>query len=435
MNEFYLFPAKFGSEVADIPDQDHCAAGDSMRVAVALPIVAFALLPAGCRWLAAPHFGSPKPEPTDLPLTERQIPAPDASAISDLQPPQPPAGYYQLTADECHTLACRNSAVANLIESSVVVHPGSFANLTGRAYVDWVRVSTATHLSREARNRTAAAALTLYYRLLELELKADILQSSVNELDALVRTNEVLIQKGFKETGDTYELKRQRIELLGEQAKLRSGIQRLNAELKSFLAIDPGTKGFLLPADQVRVVPDPLDPDVAVQAGLMLRADLNLIRYLANAVDYRSVPAVRHALIGLTPVLGAVMPGGSEGGPLVPFVSSMAKAEAGAVKRQLHGLLRDREREAAKDIRTAVEEWSTARDLVAIARKKFDLGQERMTDLEKRQKVGQGVEMELRKARLALLQAEADLVSEIAKWKLADVKAREAIGLLCGECN
>jgi hypothetical protein len=401
-----------------------------MRFAVAVPVVAVGLLAAGCKWSAAPVFNSPPPQPTDLPLAERNIPAPDASAVTEPSPPPPPAGYYHLSADDCRTLACRNSAAANLIESSVVVHPGCFARLTGRDVIDWVKVTTAAHLSAEARNRTAAAALTLYYRLLEAELQSDVLKSNLEELDSLVRTNDILLAKGFKQTADVYDLKKQRIDLLGEQAKLRSGIQRLNAELKSLLAIDPGAAGFLLPADQVRVVPDPLDPEAAVAAGLIRRADLNLIRNLANVTDHRTVPAVRQVLVGVTPLLGAVMSADAEAAPLSPFVSSVAKAEAAGVRRQLGGLLKDREREAAKEIRTAVEEWGTARDLVAISRKKFELGQERVTEFEKRQKVGQGVEVELRKARLELLRAESDLVSAIAKWKIADVRAREVIGLL-----
>lgn len=404
-----------------------------MRFAVAVPIVASLLLSAGCRWLAAPEFGTPKPEPADLPLTDRQIPAPDASAVSEPQPEPPPAGYYRLTADECHALACKNSSAANLIESSVIVQPGCFANISGRAYADWVRVTAATHLSAEARTRTASAALTLYYRLLELELKSDVLKSSLDELDALVKANDILVARGFKETADAYQLKKQRIDLLGERAKLRSGIQKLNSELKSLLAIDPGSSGFLLPADQVKVVPDPIDVEQAVQAGLLRRNDLNLLRTLAGMADHRTTPAIRKVLTGLTPVLGAVASVSAEDVPLTPFVSSMAKAEAASVRRQLHNLLKDRERDAAREIRTAVEEWGTARDLVVIARKKFELGQERVTDYEKRQKVGQGVEIELRKARLELLQSESDLIGEIAKWKLADVKAREAIGLLCGD--
>jgi hypothetical protein len=401
-----------------------------MRVAAGF-VVAGTLLTAGCQWLGLPDLGTPQPTTAHLLLSPRQIPAPDATAITEVRPDPPPAGYYRLTADECYCLACRNSAAANAIENGVTVHPGCFANLTGRAYADWVRVTAAKHLSREARTRTAAAALTLYYRLLELELKSDVLKASVDELDALVKTNEILLAKGFKETADAYTLKKQRIDLTGERAKLRSGIQRLNAELKSLLAIDPGAAGFLLPADQVTVAPDPIDPDAAVQVGLKNRADLNLLRSLSGMADHRTLPAVQRVLVGVTPVLGAVTPaGGPDAVPLAPFVSAVAKAEAAGVRRQLGGLLQDREREAAKDIRTAVDEWATAKDLVAVTRQKFELGQQHVTELEKRQKVGQGVELELRKARLELLQTESDLIGEITKWKLADVKAREAMGLL-----
>ena len=53
--------------------------------------------------------------------------------------------------------------------------------------------------------------------------------------------------------------------------------------------------------------------------------------------------------------------------------------------------------------------------------------------MEKRDKLGQAVEVELRKARLEAYKLEADLIAEIVRWKLADVKAREELGLLCGE--
>jgi hypothetical protein len=116
-----------------------------------------------------------------------------------------------------------------------------------------------------------------------------------------------------------------------------------------------------------------------------------------------------------------------------PFVRSIAKAEACQLKTQLQAVLADREREATKDIRNAVDEWITARDLVAIGKAKFQLAKEQVTELEKRDKLGQAVEVELRKARLEAYKLEAELISEITRWKLADVKAREELGLLCGE--
>jgi hypothetical protein len=401
-----------------------------MRSAAATLLLGCGLLATGCRWLATPVWPN-QPLLADLPLVERIVPPPDVTAAGEPSAPLPSPGYYQLTADECRELSCRNSSAANLIESSVVVEPGCFAHLTARDSIDYLRVTAATHLSREARNRSAAAALTLYYRILELELKADVLANSVQEVDALLKSAATLEEKGFKAADDTHTLKKQRVELTGEGARLRSAIAKLNAELKSLLAIDPGTPGLILPADQVKVVPDPLDPQLAVQVGLANRADLNLLRGVANAVDVRTLAAAKRVLAGMVPILGAVSRPVETASPLSPFVDGMAKAEGCAVRKQLTNLLHDREREAAKDIRSAVDEWTTARDLVAVARQKFELDTARVDDLTKRSNIGDAVQAELGKAKLDLLKTEADLIGAVTAWKVADVKAREAMGLLC----
>jgi outer membrane protein TolC len=100
---------------------------------------------------------------------------------------------------------------------------------------------------------------------------------------------------------------------------------------------------------------------------------------------------------------------------------------------QLTSLLKDRERDAIKEITSAAGEWTSAREMVAIARKRFQLHHDHVEDLRKKDQAGMGVELEYRKARLEALSAEAELVTEIARWKRADIKAREAMGLLCGE--
>ena len=403
----------------------------------ALLIVGFlGTLLAGCRGME----WKPPMQPSmvaNLPLTERYIPAADVSALPDAPKDKPaaaPQAYYNLTAEECRALACRNSSLGNLVDATAPQYTCSGHNIASRYASDWVRVTAASYISAEARNRNAGAALSLYYRILELELKSDVLNSSIAEMDALVKANDVLAAKGFKQATDSHELRKQRIDLEAKRAMLRSGLQKLNAELKNLLAIDPGSAGFILPADQVKVVPDPLDAEYAVTLGLAIRSDLNLLRAVGNMTDHRTVPAVRQVMVGAVPGLAAVM---QTFAPLqlLPFVGTVAKAEANALKKQILGLLIDREREAAKDIRTAIEEWTTARELVSIARQRFELNQDRVSDLEKRAKVGQAVELDLRKARLELLQAESDLIGEIAKWKLADVKAREVIGLLCDECG
>ncbi len=408
--------------------------------AVFATMVALAALTAGCR---TPLPVRPPPEPVTLPPSDRQIPPPDLSAITDLPGigspnPLPPVGYHRLTAEECRSMACANSSLGNLVDAGSA--PRSEGHLPGHGAaiaIDRVRTTAGHHIAQEARNRNAGSALALYYKLLELELKSDVLASSILELDRMIVASDKLIEKGFRQTADGYELKKQRLDLEADRTRLRSGIQRLNAELKALLAIDPGLQGFILPADQVRVVPEPLDADQAVQVGLMHRSDLNLLRSLAATVDHRTLQAVRKVLVGLAPPLAAVVLATEHLLPaLVSFVSAMAKAEVATVRRQILGLLQDREREAAKEIRTAAEEWTTARELVAIARQRFELNGAQVKELETKSKVGQAVELELRKARLEQLKAESDLVGEVVKWKLADVKARETMGLLCtGACG
>jgi outer membrane protein TolC len=307
--------------------------------------------------------------------------------------------------------------------------------MSNRYASDMLRVTAANYFSAEARNKCAGSALAIYYRILELELKSDVLTSSIAELDSLIKVNDVMVQKGFKQAADTHELRKQRIELDVDRTKLRSALLKLNAELKSLLSIDPGSKGFLLPSDQVKVVPDPLDVDSAVRLAMQIRAELNLLRAVGNMVDHRTVEAVRQVLIGVAPPLAAVLHRVEYAIPeVLPFVNAVTKADVAVLRKQIYNLLLDREREIAKDVRTSIEEWVTARDLVSIARQRYDLVQERTTELEKKAKVGQAVELDLRKSRLEQLQAESDLITEIAKWKLADVKAREVIGLLCDDC-
>jgi len=405
-----------------------------MRAAFGYGLIALAVV-AGCRHAESPPVVSPRAEPLVLPNSDRALAPIDATAAPAAPPihtpPPPPANYYHLTAEECRRQACQNSTVANLLDSAVTPPTGLCADGGAKAMVATVRAVTARHLADEIRNRTAGGALTAYYKLLELELTSDVIQSTIAEVDDILANNAKLAARGLKLPAEDHELQKQRIELLATQARLRSGIQQLNGELKSVLAIDPGTAGLLLPADQVRVVPDPLDVELAVQLGMRLRPELNLLRTLANVADPRAVGAVRRALVGLAPPLAAVLSAASETLPaLTPWVRAAAKADALALRQQVLSLLADRERVAVKEVRGAADEWTTARQLSGLARSRFELAQERVTEYEKRAKAGQAVEAERRRARLDALKAEGELVSEIAKWKTADVKAREAIGLL-----
>jgi hypothetical protein len=398
-------------------------------------VLLFAAATAGCRTAGGPRPAAPAPPP-ELPTVERQLAPIDVSRLPDdpapLAPAAPPGPYHRLTAEECHRLACANSPVARLIDLAAEPpqrrHP---LDLTPRA-VDDLRAAAAAQMSREARQRTAAAALDLYYQLLEAELLSDVLAETQAEVDELVRAGEVTAEKGFKESAQFLTLRRQQVELRADRAKLQAGIRRLNTELKAQTGLD-AVPGPLLPADQIQVTPEALDPEQAVRVGLANRPDLQLIRTLIAGLDARTVDAVRQSLVGLVPPLGTITAATRVLAPgLRVLIPHLAKPDVESLRRQLRTYLADQEREAERDIRTAIDEWASERELVAVAARRVRLEADRVRELGVKRQAGAAVETDYRLARLDLLKAQADLVREAVKWKRADVKARRAMGLLCG---
>lgn len=387
---------------------------------------------AGCHGTDAPR---PASAPTELPAVERRLAPIDVSRLTTdpapAAPTAPPGPYYRLTAEECRRFACASSSAARLIDVAAETQPRRLLDGTPRE-ADDLREAAAAQASREARLRAAAAALDLYYQLLEAELLTDVLARSQAEVDELVRAGEVTIELGVPETEQFLTLRRQQVQLRADRAKLQAGIRRLNTELKALTGLDH-VPGPLLPADQIVVAPEPLDAEHAVRVGLATRPDLQLIRTLAAGLNARTVDAVRRAVAGLVPPLAAINAATRVLAPglrtLLPY---LAKPDVRALRAQLTTLYADREREAVRDVRTAVDEWASQRELVAIATRRVQLESDRVRELEVQREAGAAVETDYRLARLELFQAQADLVREAVKWKRADVKARQAMGLLCG---
>ncbi|HVK18707.1 MAG TPA: hypothetical protein VM533_17375 [Fimbriiglobus sp.] len=394
-------------------------------------VLLLAVAAVGCHGKDAPR---PAPLPTELLTVERKLAPIDVSRLStDLAPTgptAPPGPYHRLTAEECHRLACASSSAARLIDVATESQPRRLLDGTPRE-ADELREAAAVQASREARLRTAAAALELYYQLLEAELLSDVLAESQAEVDELVRAGQVAIEEGVPESEQFLTLRRQQIQLRADRAKLQAGIRRLNTELKSLTGLDH-LPGSILPADQVTVTPEPLDAEHAVRVGLATRPDLQLIRTLTAGLNARTVDAVRQAVAGLIPPLAAINTATRVLAPglrrLIPYLT---KPDVQAMRAQLTTLYADREREAVRDIRTAVDEWTSQRELVAIATRRVQLESDRVHELTVKREAGMAVEMEYRLSRLELFKAQADLIREAVKWQRADVKARQAMGLLC----
>jgi len=399
------------------------------------------ILVAGCVLLGMAGCRTPKQEgglgfaATDLEVVERKLALPDVSqAVDDTADPihAKVEQYHRLSAEEVRVLACSRAAAASLIEAMAAEPPSTFPIIKSHTSADKLRRITATNLANEARLRTAGAALDLYYRLQEAELLTDVLAQSQSEVDRLVESGKVMAERGFTESADYLKLRQQQIELRADRAKLQNGIDRLNLELKAILALDT-TSGRLLPADAIHVDAELLDADRAVQIAIAQRPDLQTIRDLANRLDQRSVDAVRQTFAGLVPPLGAVTAASKVFAPgLRLFFPALANGDVEGLRKQLRMNLADREREAAKDVRSTVGEWHLQRDLVAIARQRQALEVENVRELTVKKQKGASVEVEYRRALIAKLTADANVIREAVKWKQIDVRARREMGLLCG---
>ncbi|OWK35532.1 hypothetical protein FRUB_08095 [Fimbriiglobus ruber] len=399
-------------------------------------LVAAAVCPVsgGCKYALMNYGYGPNVGP-DLSTGPRRLAPLDLSAIPDNVPPastpSDPPSYQQLSADECRKRAARNSVLGNQI-ARAVADPVVCTNGPGQS-VRWLRNVTANHLSDEARNRTAGAALDLYYQLLEAELLSDLQTASQVEVDALVTYGEKAIAEGAEESPEFYTLRKQQIETRADRVKLRAGIGRLNRELKPLLGLDANSPP-LLPVDSLHVAPAAFDVEQAVRLGLTAREDLNALRDLIAGLDYRTLEAVRQSLDGLSPSLAVVSTASRVLAPgLRDTLSFLGRPDLDRVRNRLAGYLAEQEREVEKDIRTAAVEWESERELVALSKKQAALAVKRASEFEARKKEGAGVETDLRKARLESLKAEVDVVREAIKWQRADVKVRQAMGQLFGE--
>ena len=400
-----------------------------------------AVATAGCRATRPDASATALPGPV-LAEAARSLPAPDLSVLPAVLPPSiatpEAARYLRLSADECRRAACTHAALARGILAAADGNAAPNRFSPRQVAVDGLRRTVANDLAREARNRTAGGALELYYRLQEAELLADVLDRSLAEIDALVRAADLLAAGGFSEAPEAFTLRKAQLDLRAEQLTLRAGIRRLNTELKPLLGLADADAN-LLPADGVQVATDALDARAAVARAVAGRGDLQAIRALQTGLDKQTVDAVRQAIAGLLPPLGAITAAANTLAPglqkLLPFLE---KTDVGRVRRQLQLFQEDREREVAKEVTAAVDDYHSQRDRLTVSRRRVAVEAARVAGLTVKRDNGLPVETELRKARLDALAAEREQLKDAYAWKRADVTIRKLLGVLCdgdGDCG
>src|SRR5207244_4007886 len=97
--------------------------------------------------------------------------------------------------------------------------------------------------------------------------------------------------------------------------------------------------------------------------------------------------------------------------------------------------LKEQEYVVAQEIRQAIHTISAKTQLVALAKEKIKIAQEKLNDLEDKRRRGVASTLDVSGQRLVLGQAQAEFIQEVMAWHTARAKLRQAQGLLAVECG
>lgn len=377
----------------------------------------------------------PNPPLVQLPVTARKVVEPDISAVSAETPtPSPrPTEYRQLTATECRKLAAANAPFADDLDRHPDNDPPVCASLRPNA----VRQAEMSRLVRgygadELRNRAAGEALDEFFKLANAEGQYDLLLAADAELRKQLADALKAEKTGFK-GADISSIRRRLLDIEAQRAKLEAGIDSLNASLRVRLGLATNDSLPLWPADPLRVKKEDVDVEQAVATGLQYRSDLNLLRMLAKGSAGELTISF---LKSINPLLASAKTGNPLAALIAPILAPLSKEpqrQQAAATTRVAGVLQGRERQADAEIRAAVVTLKGNR--AAVAARALDVKQveAKIEELETRQKAGQNVAVELATAKLNLLKAKGDLLTAVTDWHEAEVKLRQAMGLLVRE--
>jgi hypothetical protein len=413
-------------------------------VRVSVVVLSVAALTGCGPHLARAHKHLPAPPPlkpvTQLPVTDRGTVEPDVSGLpaDPAAAPVRPDKYRRLTAAECRALAVQNAPLADELDR----HPDNFPRghplfhvFHGRPELAHAGRVVRGYAADELRNRAAGDALDDFFRLAQAEGQFDLLAKARAELGTQLDAAEKALAVGLRDRADADELRRQRLDLDAQLARLEAGIAALNASLRGRLGLAPDDPLPIWPDDPLRVRPEDVEAGQAVATGLYYRPDLNLLRALLGGEDRGSAELSRSVLLGVNPLLG---PGGRSSTPnplggLIGALAHQRDKSAAAVRDQVAGLLASRERQAEGEIRAAVTNVHGNRSATVARSAAVRVLSAKVTDLEKRQQQGLNVTAELAKARLDLLTAKGEMLRAATDWHVAEARLRQAMGLLVRE--
>ena len=372
--------------------------------------------------------------------SEAGVPSPDLSALGtpaelEQRLPRRPKeiATRELLAEETQSLAAANSKLANLfdLEGQAVAHSAGNHKKTARlaALQQQLLCLRAIH----ERNQSAGQALQAFYKLAEVRGSAPALAAGQSLLDQMQADLRKVNEEGLKVTADRTALARQRLQLQDQHEQLELADAQLSEQLRGLIGLQPGEPTRLIPQANLILTVESIDVDQAISVGLSTRADLAALRLLLAERDAQTLPAARSGLSQTDPALGISAPAV---GRLLKLVrGDTAACELEKRRAQLTELLETREQQVASEIRLAVREMETRLRQAALAAETSRSWQERLSNLAALREVGAATPLELQQTRLELNAADSALLKQAVAWRLAQVKLKEAQGLLAAEAG
>ena len=348
-----------------------------------------------------------------------------------------PAGgqYVALSAPDLQCLAAARSSLANLIEMEREILDCTAPGCLHKKGTCEAQMKDDLLALRavEERNRSAGAALELYYRLAESEAGLDILQESQAGLDHALANIAELKEQGIKVEVDEHALTRRKLELYDQEAEAVLGREQSHGGLKLLLNLAAEDPTRIWPAADLKAVAEPFDVEAAVALGLASRAELIILRCLVESLTVQTLPGARAALSQRDPSLGAsnvdlrklhLLLAGTRGASELP-----------GRRAQLAQLLDERERTIAEEIRANAATMAARLRQAGLAQQIVENRKERVAELEKKRELGMATPFDIAAERLEVIKAEGELMRKVVAWRIAQVKLRKSQGLLAAECG
>jgi hypothetical protein len=350
-----------------------------------------------------------------------------------------PAEYRALSAEQCQCLAVKASSEGNSLAAERRALTAT-AKSHGFDEEERLKIQVLWASELEARNQSAATALTTYYHIAQAEANRPILTRSLQELDDALGNVARLREQGMQIPFDDGELHRQRLGVIDRQLKLESDLDQLNAQLVQSLGLSTfEIRPRIWPATDFTVNIAPTDIELAVAVGMATRPELRLLTSLQSSLKAKNVDITRGVVGGASSLIDSQ----SKFTGLISllgvreFIGKRCsnRRELPTRERQLAEYNDQRRREVTTEIQQAVLEVESSLRRTAVEKQTVIAWRAELDELAKKSQIEEATFLDISRARLKRLQAESDEIEQIIAWKIALVKVKEAQGMLVTECQ